>query len=389
MHLNSYNKLFLQIQKAYKKQTTIISLILRILKNHFQQQQIAEIKLSFKNQKLQEILRENEEEAKKNNKIQQKNQNNNINNNFYNSKYSNQPSDGNSLKNSVSSNKNQNNFLQQIIENQQENEKQPDEYISEYEKSTKQPVKKQQYSEQVMSTLKQNNNNKKKSFIRIEVEKTFEEKIKAMRLEIQHKQNCEFFNLNSLTEIPQNKINNYGIHELTLETIQKGNFKYKFNIYFIFSALLLRQKLQRSQASYYSTQEQIFVSEHDIEHDIEDLMNFLINCPLQNPFIFINKYFQLIFNQSDIYSNQGMQGEIIKGMLKDFVFSRLENQKIVQISNIKYNLYHYPYEVIKNKKLTFTKQLQVQLKKQLTKDEKAQQEEKIFLTISNFPVKGI
>lgn len=92
----------------------------------------------------------------------------------------------------------------------------------------------------------------------------------------------------------------------------------------MFSCLRERYKLQRVQGSYYQNQELLYISDHDIEYMVDDLLKYLQFNPTQNPYSFIVKYFEFIFSEKDAYNNQCFYGPILKSFLQEYVFERLE-----------------------------------------------------------------
>lgn len=61
--------------------------------------------------------------------------------------------------------------------------------------------------------------------------------------------------------------------------------------------------MERIQGLYYKDQDLLYISDHDIEILVEDLLHYLKYNPTFNPFSFMYKYFNFIFYEKDIYNN--------------------------------------------------------------------------------------
>lgn len=84
-------------------------------------------------------------------------------------------------------------------------------------------------------------------------------------------------------------------NSILMKMVNNGLVKNKFNLLFALSCLRERFKYERSQGYYYFSNDLLYVSDQDLIIYVDDLMQFLTVYP-QNPFIFMNKYFEFIFS---------------------------------------------------------------------------------------------
>lgn len=77
---------------------------------------------------------------------------------------------------------------------------------------------------------------------------------------------------------------------------------YKFNLYFIFSAIRKRFSIESYKGVYYKYSGGGYVSDYDIGYLIDDLLYFLKAYP-SNPYIFMNRYFSYVFFDRENYNN--------------------------------------------------------------------------------------